>query len=238
MEQKRKKMKREGVLSQDNMSNNEILKKLDDFEEDLLKIRSDLQNSISRIDAMTNNIQNFKNQVKKEIDKKMDSNTEDIRKKKAQKEKIEKMPFNECLHRQFNSELREENFCKFCKTVETATKRAEFYHLPKVLILHLNRFVNLMEGREKISSEMHCPQVLELSDESCKKKTFKLHSVIAHFGSYSSGHYKAYVQCVQGLWLEFDDHEVDIFTNIVTLNSTSYVAIYEEVCISEEMKST
>ncbi len=120
------------------------------------------------------------------------------------------------LQQSFDAFVAEEEMdykCSKCKH-HKGLKIQRIYKWPIVLVLHLKRFT-YFAGWNKNGSEIKFPKDLIVdkwsSDikHSDKGPTYKLVSIICHYGSLDYGHYIAYCyDDIQGKWLCKNDEEV------------------------------
>ena len=80
--------------------------------------------------------------------------------------------------------------CKDCNSHTSATKILKIVHFPKILIFHLLKFKNSLT---KIETFFDFPMSMNLETFGCDK-TYDLYAVSNHYGSYSFGHYTAFVK--------------------------------------------
>ncbi|GBM72789.1 hypothetical protein AVEN_230344-1 [Araneus ventricosus] len=89
----------------------------------------------------------------------------------------------ECIKSQFPGPIAEEYFCATCRKITFQEKRSTIESLPKYIIFHVNRFVEVRGKHRKEKKNISITRIIEFGT-----KTLKLHSVIAHFGSPAQGH--------------------------------------------------
>ena len=96
--------------------------------------------------------------------------------------------------------------------LQDAVRSAEFECLPRVLILHLQRFtMDYGTGKvDKINDRYTFPDTLDVpGGAEGSTRRYRLHSVFVHRGTAESGHYFVFVRPeVQGGWFKFDDDHV------------------------------
>jgi len=111
-----------------------------------------------------------------------------------------------------------EKVCEMCQFPCRISKR--FKHLPRVVILHLNRFTC---GQRRVTKN-HVP----LSNIPLQLREplngYQLESVVRHSGSISGGHYYT-ESLVHGQWYEFNDR-MSYKTSTPTPNGTEYILVY------------
>lgn len=120
-------------------------------------------------------------------------------------------------------------YCPNCKEHRRATKQLEIWKSPDIFVIHLKRFSNSRNLRDKIDILVNFPlKGLDLSQRvaGCKygsslandSQIYDLYAVSNHFGGLGGGHYTAYVALEDGHFYHFDDslvmkvHESQIVT--------------------------
>jgi hypothetical protein len=83
-----------------------------------------------------------------------------------------------------------------------ATKQYLIKRAPKILTLHLKRFMQLGDNLQKISLFVSFPEILDLSafttaDNKDSSLKYKLYGVVKHSGELTGGHYTAYVRNIE-----------------------------------------
>ena len=125
------------------------------------------------------------------------------------------------LEKSFKAEtLEHENAyeCVHCNKKVKATRKQSFLNLPNYLILVLKRFsYDAGSGmRKKINDRFAFDEKLDLSTflhenlpGASQNSTFCLKGITLHVGNTDQGHYFSYIKTEGGLWVEFNDAEVD-----------------------------
>eukprot|EP00743_Colponemidia_sp_Colp-15_P008477 GILK01009217.1.p1 GENE.GILK01009217.1~~GILK01009217.1.p1 ORF type:complete len:896 (-),score=132.96 GILK01009217.1:88-2703(-) len=124
-----------------------------------------------------------------------------------------------------------------------ATRRFLIYRPPKVLTLHLKRFVQTMGGVKKFDRHIDFPLELDLepyclrsvplesrvSSSQCMK--YVLYGVVVHSGGLSGGHYTAYTRTNRSSnrWCYFSDTHCSYVNQEEVLSSQAYLLFYEQV---------
>lgn len=126
--------------------------------------------------------------------------------------------------------------CKKCKGKVQGLKQIKLFYLPKILVIHFNRFVKAKSSFGYMSSyfqknneTIQFPiDELDLSKHVTgpqEEAKYSLYGVCQHFGEYGGGHYVA--KCKNGdSWYNYNDsscHEVNV-NEIV--NSSAYILFY------------
>jgi len=87
--------------------------------------------------------------------------------------------------------------CSNCKGEAEMEKDMTIYRFPKILVIHLKRFYNSTMRREKLSTTIKIPEILDMRPygphSSHKSKSgagsYKLYGISHHSGSLYGGHY-------------------------------------------------
>ncbi|CAD7943565.1 unnamed protein product [Amoebophrya sp. A25] len=136
--------------------------------------------------------------------------------------------------------------CPRCDERLPAYKKLDLYKLPPVFVIHLKRFQYTRWSRERISTPVKYPAVLNMESmvvdksnsvpsSNCEDKadtdtnTYYLSGVVRHEGTPDGGHYIAFARnCVTGEWYEFNDSIVTPKTEEQVLSETvsAYVLFY------------
>lgn len=117
-----------------------------------------------------------------------------------------------------------------------ATKQNSVERLPNVLTLHLKRFAYTPFGTiEKVPKQVTISPLLKIQPNwlvhekkySAAERTFKLYSVISHWGQRAiGGHYTCDILQHNGEWLCFDDSQVFKTTQEEVLKKPAYLLMY------------
>ena len=112
-------------------------------------------------------------------------------------ENLNRVSFDECLNKFFELEQLPDTellTCDYCKKRRKVSKQTEIYSLPKMLVIHLKRFV----FSEKYMDFAKVDDIVELKHRiqvPCKQQNrtgdYKLYGIVHHFGTKSNGHYIA-----------------------------------------------
>ncbi|EDO40519.1 predicted protein [Nematostella vectensis] len=108
------------------------------------------------------------------------------------------------------------------------SRRVSFEVLPKVLILHLKRFIYSKNGSQKLQKHVDYPLELVIGREllspnvkgkyTLPKKTYKLCAVVYHHGKISSGgHYTADILHPTHGWVHTDDTKLKLVSSSFVL---------------------
>lgn len=136
-------------------------------------------------------------------------------------------------------EIKDEYNCQHCNLTTSCDKKITFWNTPDVCIIHLKRFEMKRSPQGNITIQKKCnmieyPSVLDMIPYMCehnkKRMTYKLTSVIHHYGSYNSGHYVSFSD-IDGVWYQFNDSVVSKVSDVKEQIHTdaSYILVYEKV---------
>jgi ubiquitin carboxyl-terminal hydrolase 2/21 len=125
----------------------------------------------------------------------------------------------------------ESAYCDKCDSLEEAEKTLEIQKLPKVLVLHLKRFVGL-QFESKLDIAINIPLQLEMGPYLVNKSgpgtsVYSLYGVANHSGTAYGGHYTALCKHVHsGQWYSFDDSQVSPCSAPSRPSTQAYVLFY------------
>ena len=118
-----------------------------------------------------------------------------------------------------------------CKKKTYHLKETKLCHLPKILILSLQRMRKL---RNKINSKVYFNENLNLNNyidyEICNNQNcqYQLFAIANHKGSIDFGHYFAYIK-INGNWFEFNDNNPVTTCYIENPSSNAYILFYSKL---------
>jgi ubiquitin carboxyl-terminal hydrolase 2/21 len=106
---------------------------------------------------------------------------------------------NECLQSYVASEKMERcgYECSKCGAIDNMEKDMTIFRFPKILVIHLKRFYQSTMRREKLSTTVIIPPVLDMrpyaphSNHSSKTnaRSYQLYGISHHSGTLNDGHY-------------------------------------------------
>ncbi|XP_031419653.2 ubiquitin carboxyl-terminal hydrolase 43a [Clupea harengus] len=144
--------------------------------------------------------------------------------------------------------------CPHCKQLQQGMVKMSLWTLPDILILHLKRFRQVGERRNKLSTLVHFPlagldmgpHVVKRSQSmrslgpwppACKHPPdgplpqdflYDLYAVCNHHGGMHGGHYTAYCRnSVDGQWYSYDDSSVDLVPDEELRTRGAYILFYQ-----------
>lgn len=140
-------------------------------------------------------------------------------------------------------DLQDSWYCPGCKAFRPATKRLEIWRLPKILVIHLNRFSghggDLRRRRKRRDLvvypvfDLNMKQFLSpfIKDHewlsSQKSMLYDLYAVDNHHGFMSNGHYTAYARDASSqTFFKFDDTAICEIDPEDIVTSSAYVLFY------------
>ena len=142
----------------------------------------------------------------------------------------------ECLSL-YNSEekLEEGNEwkCKSCKNLVKASKRLEFFYLPKLLCICLSRFKKKGSSYKKNDTFVDFPiENLNMNKyikwNSKENYIYDLYAISLHSGWTEGGHYTAYCKNYDGNWYYYDDSKCTKISEKEICNENAYVLFYRK----------
>jgi len=142
----------------------------------------------------------------------------------------------DCLHNFFSPE-RISNVgynCTKCHEQERIVKVMSVYRLPRILIIHLKRFLYTRRRGRKISAPVDFPLSLSMREftklsehSSVSNAMYRLYGISHHLGGLRGGHYTSDVQnMVSGIWYHCDDTSVRTIPHPDTNCGSAYVLFY------------
>ena len=160
-------------------------------------------------------------------------------KKEEEKDKIEeeddgKLTLEKCLKKFCKEEQLQEGdewYCSKCKKHVLATKKMDFFYLPKLLIICFKRFSKESSYRwEKNDDNIDFPiDNLDMKNimigPDKDHSVYDLFAVSQHYGSTGFGHYTAVCKN-DGKWFSYDDSSCSETTAESCLTSAAYVLFY------------
>jgi len=105
--------------------------------------------------------------------------------------------------------------CSKCKGVDNMEKQITIFRYPKILCLHLKRFYNSTMRREKLSTTVNIPDIMDMRSYATpeskhssisRASSYKLYGISHHSGSLNGGHYIGEVKNLDtGAWYNCND---------------------------------
>ena len=146
----------------------------------------------------------------------------------------EKITLDDCLQL-FNEEeyLDKENewFCKKCKNSVNASKKLEFFYLPKILCICLSRFKKVINTYEKNGKYVEFPiENLQMNKymtfKDGKNYIYDLFAVCQHYGGTGGGHYTAICKNYDENWYSYNDSNCSPSSKEDICTSSAYILFY------------
>jgi len=137
-------------------------------------------------------------------------------------------------------------FCPKCKELFQATKKFDIWKSPKILIVHLKRFVYEQHYRGKISQHVKFPLlnfdlnrfVMSDEDKLSHPPIYNLFAVSDHSGGLNGGHYTAYAKNhLDNQWYHFNDSSTSSANPNNFRNAGAYLLFYERVDAATDPKT-
>lgn len=147
------------------------------------------------------------------------------------------------------------------KRGQPALKWLQVSKMPKALTLHIKRFRSMGRRVNKIDTHVPFPPVLNISPFACAGEpakhyselradgpaaagaaaapaegNFQLYGVVEHQGSFSGGHYVAFVH-LSGLWYRMSDSQVSLVPESDVYQAQAFLVFYERVDSRESSES-
>ena len=115
---------------------------------------------------------------------------------------------------------------------ENIQKRIIIWNFPNILVITLKRFSH--DGETKINTMVDFPlDNLDLSryvnGYNASSYIYELYGICNHYGSILGGHYTSFVNNASGVWVHYNDSNVNIVKNIHDLmTSSAYCLFYRK----------
>jgi len=135
-------------------------------------------------------------------------------------------------------------YCNVCKKHQRATKKIDLWRLPRILVVHLKRFVQTDRySRSKCEYRVNYPhraeEALVLSNHAKQEHQYSFFAMSKHMGGLSGGHYTAQVKCklrgsdgvVKSKWCHFNDTYVTEGKEPEESDADAYLLFYEQKSI-------
>lgn len=144
---------------------------------------------------------------------------------------------DECL-KTFTAPEKMENCgykCVKCKGIDNMEKDITLFRYPKILCIHLKRFYNSSMRREKLSTTIKIPAVLDMTpygpfskhQSRVGARGYKLYGISHHSGTLYGGHYIGDVMNLDdGTWYNCNDSRCHKTISADTNSASAYVLFY------------
>jgi ubiquitin carboxyl-terminal hydrolase 4/11/15 len=148
---------------------------------------------------------------------------------------LETITLDDCF-RFFNDEeyLDDGNkwFCSSCKNHVNASKKLEFFYLPKILFICISRFRKKNNDYKKNEKYVQFPienlnmnKYLAFKNEN--NYIYDLFAVCQHYGGTSRGHYTAVCKNYDEKWYTYDDSNVSPSSEKEICTNAAYILFYK-----------
>ena len=148
---------------------------------------------------------------------------------------LETITLDDCF-RFFNDEeyLDDGNkwFCSSCKNHVNASKKLEFFYLPKILFICISRFRKKNNDYKKNEKYIQFPienlnmnKYLAFKNEN--NYIYDLFAVCQHYGGTSRGHYTAVCKNYDEKWYTYDDSNVSPSSEKEICTNAAYILFYK-----------
>uniref|UniRef100_A0A3P8TC16 ubiquitinyl hydrolase 1 n=1 Tax=Amphiprion percula TaxID=161767 RepID=A0A3P8TC16_AMPPE len=121
--------------------------------------------------------------------------------------------------------------CPHCKQLQQGMVKMSLWTLPDILILHLKRFRQVGERRNKLTTFVHFPLAgLDLTRPDLAPPDFlyDLYAVCNHHGGMHGGHYTAFCRnSVDGQWYSYDDSSAEPVPEAEVCTRGAYILFYQ-----------
>jgi ubiquitin carboxyl-terminal hydrolase 4/11/15 len=126
-------------------------------------------------------------------------------------------------------------YCPSCKDFKCAQKKFDIWSVPKVMIVHLKRFIYSNMYRDKNDAFVDFPvESLDMSNwivgpqkTENRSLMYDLYAISNHMGGLGGGHYTAYIKnLVDNQWYEMDDSSTSKVNPDSIKSSSAYVLFY------------
>ena len=134
----------------------------------------------------------------------------------------------ELLHHHYRENTIEYR-CPSCKTKSNITQKIEIWHLPPILVLHLNRFeynVTMRKKQSYVDFPLECLDLAAYTAREDIKKFYELNGVSNHYGTMNRGHYTSYCRSNKK-WYELNDDKVSVIAASNISSSAACILFYK-----------
>lgn len=153
----------------------------------------------------------------------------------AEIERRKKVTLDECFNIFQRDEVLDVNnkwYCPHCRTFVCAKKKMELWNTPKIMIVHLKRFLHTASSHLKLDINVKFPNLFDVSPYIVGPKNenemkYNLFGVIEHTGTLSGGHYTANAyHHIKKKWYFFNDDVTKLSRPAVVHSREGYVLFY------------
>ena len=131
-----------------------------------------------------------------------------------------------------NEKLDKDNMwkCEKCNDYKCANKRLLLWSTPKILIICLKRFKNLMKNSVLVNFPINN---LDLKDYCIgyekNRSRYNLYGICNHSGGVAGGHYYAYCKNKNEKWYKFNDSSITEISTTDLVSNNAYCLFYEKI---------
>ena len=120
--------------------------------------------------------------------------------------------------------------CEKCNDLKCANKRLLLWSTPKILIICLKRFKNLVKNNVLIDFPINNLDLKEYCIGYDKNKSvYNLYGVCNHSGNVNGGHYYAYCKNRNSKWYKYNDTSISEIDESRIVSSNAYCLFYEKI---------
>ena len=110
-------------------------------------------------------------------------------------------------------------------------KQTQFWSMPNILIVILNRFYNNNLRKNQVCVEFNHNNILDLSNYiigyNSSSYKYKLYAVCNHSGSLEGGHYSSYIKINK--WYHFNDNEIEELGKHKVVSQKAYILFFKKI---------
>jgi len=146
------------------------------------------------------------------------------------------LTINDCLDEYCKTEILDDNNlweCEGCKTKVRAIKKLQLWSCPPILVIQFKRFGMMRTTKDNrlVSYPLTNFDVSSLVSpvqyDKTKCYTYRLLSVVNHYGGLHGGHYYTYCKDEDtGRWFNYNDDQVSEIKNSQVITNTAYILFF------------
>lgn len=132
----------------------------------------------------------------------------------------------ECFNYYFRTETLYDIECNKCKNRTLTLKKLSVWRFPRILILHLNRYIGYGNTNPKNNSVVDFSPYLIFKNNG-NSLTYTLKCIVNHHGNNpNNGHYNCIVSSDKHEWLYIDDSSISKYPKESIVSNKVYMLIY------------